>query len=504
MQNKFIKILIAVLLLPILYGIGIYVARAEKTTDAQFPAKFEPADVYCAGNSEARTLTFTPGQEKQIQETLNSLSECTTIQLGAGRFVFNNALTIAGVKGITLCGAGQKQTTIQFVDAINVNGIDVESSNHFTIRDLTVQDSPKNAIEIRLSENIYIDHVTTTWSNTSGPERAKNGAYGFYPVNVANVLLENSESYYASDAGIYVGQCINAVVRNNLAEFNVMGLEIENTVNAEVYNNVVRNNTGGMLVYDLNKNTIVTRNIRVHDNTIINNNNDNFSSAGIVKSVPAGVGFIVTAARQVEIFANIFENNNTTDIALFSGLITETPDFGMWEQNNFRLHSIYVHDNRFNGGSGDAIDNGQTSAKDRPLGKLMEEVFRIVNTERTAAGEAPFTVPNISYDGVDDGRTILAVTNTPFGNKKGNHNNICLKNNGVGNIHPAFGDFNLPALLDNSDEPTEESMRAAYLNGDFLIYANAEADYGGAPEAGFSCEGFVATGVPVDFKIAQR
>ena len=31
MQNKFIKILIAVLLLPILYGIGIYVARAEKT-----------------------------------------------------------------------------------------------------------------------------------------------------------------------------------------------------------------------------------------------------------------------------------------------------------------------------------------------------------------------------------------------------------------------------------------------------------------------------------------
>lgn len=504
MQNKYIKILIALLLLPILYGVGVYVARAEVRTDAQFPENFEPASVFCADNASARTLKFAPGQEAQIQEALNSLTECTTVQLAAGRYIFNNALTIAGVDGITLEGAGKKATTIQFVDAVNVNGIDVESANHFTVRDLSVVDSPKNAIEIRLSENIVIDGVLTTWSITEGPERGNNGAYGFYPVNVANVLLENSESYYASDAGIYVGQCINAIVRNNLAEWNVMGLEIENTVNAEVYNNVVKNNTGGLLVYDHNDNTIVTRNVRIHNNTVINNNNDNFSNAGIVKQVPAGIGFVLTAAREVEIFDNVFENNNSTDIALFNGLITETPDFSRWAKNNFRIHSIYIHNNTFNGGSGRAVDNGRTSVEDRPLGKLMEEFFIVLNDERKSAGLAPTTAPNIMYDGVDEGRTIFALMNTPLGNKTGNYNNICVKNNNSGKIQPSFGDLNMPALLNNSDAPTEESMRAAIRSGDFVLYEDASDEYGGAPNRGFSCEGFVATGVPVDFKVATR
>lgn len=504
MQSKVIKILAALVLLPVVYGVGIYFARAEVRTDAQFPATFETAAAYCADNESAATLNFAPGQEAELQAALNSLAECTTIQLAAGRFVLNNAMTIAGVDGISVVGAGKNATTIQFVDAINVNGIDVESANHFTIRDLKIVDSPKNAVEIRLSENIHIDNVTTTWSVTAGPERGKNGAYGFYPVNVANVLLENSESYYASDAGIYVGQCINAVVRNNLAEFNVMGLEIENTVNAEVYNNVVKNNTGGLLVYDLNKNTIVTRNIRVHNNTVVNNNNNNFANSGIVKSVPAGVGFIITAAREVEIFENTFENNNTTDIALFNGLITETPDFSEWQQNNFRVHTIYIHSNAFNGGSGDAIDNGSTDVKDRPLGKLMETIFGHVNAERTAAGQAAIGVPNISYDGVDDGRTLLALTNTMFGNQPGNHNDICLRNNDRGKIQPSFGDYNLPALLNNSDAPTADSILAAIRSGDFVIYENGEGNYGGEPDAGFACKGFVATGVPVDFAVAAR
>ncbi|MCR9143230.1 MAG: right-handed parallel beta-helix repeat-containing protein [bacterium] len=503
MQSKFIKILAAILLIPILYGLGVYVARGEVRTDAEYPESFQNAAAFCAGNDAAQVLKFSPGQEQEIQAALNSLTECTTIQLAAGRFVFNNALTIAGVDGITLAGAGQKATTIQFVDAINVNGVDVESANQFTIRDLKIVDSPKNAVEIRLSENIHIDRVTTTWSITQGPERGKNGAYGFYPVNVSNVLLENSESFYASDAGIYVGQCINAVVRNNLAEQNVMGLEIENTVNAEVYDNVVKNNTGGLLVYDLNKNTIVTRNVRVHRNTVVDNNNDNFSNAGIVKSVPAGVGFIITAAREVEIFDNTFGNNNTTDIALFSGLITETPDFGEWAQNNFRLHSIYIHDNIFNGGSGDSIDNGRTNVESRPLGKLMESLFQIWNEERASAGGAALKVPNISYDGVDKGRTLLVLTNTMFGNQPGNHNQICLKDNDRGAIQPTLGDYNMPALLNNSAEPTDESMRAAIQAGEVVVYENGEDGYGGAPEAGFACEGFRATGVPVNFPAAS-
>ena len=55
----------------------------------------------------------------------------------------------------------------------------------------------------------------------------------------------------ASDAGIYVGQSRNIVVRRNQVEFNVAGIEIENSTDADVYDNMATNNTGGILVFNL-------------------------------------------------------------------------------------------------------------------------------------------------------------------------------------------------------------------------------------------------------------
>ena len=44
---------------------------------------------------------------------------------------------------------------------------------------------------------------------------------GLYPVRTRNVLIEDSVAIGASDAGIYVGQSRDVVVRNNRAEYNV-------------------------------------------------------------------------------------------------------------------------------------------------------------------------------------------------------------------------------------------------------------------------------------------
>ena len=63
--------------------------------------------------------------------------------------------------------------------------------------------------------------------------------------------MEDNVAIGASDAGIYVGQSANVVVRRNRAEWNVAGIEIENTVDAHVYENVATNNTGGILVFNL-------------------------------------------------------------------------------------------------------------------------------------------------------------------------------------------------------------------------------------------------------------
>lgn len=71
---------------------------------------------------------------------------------------------------------------------------------------------------------------------TNGPD-ANNGAYGVYPVSSKNVLIEGVTVRGAADAGIYVGQSEDIVVRNSLAEYNVAGIEIENSFRADVYGN---------------------------------------------------------------------------------------------------------------------------------------------------------------------------------------------------------------------------------------------------------------------------
>lgn len=495
--NKKSIILIILVSIPMVYTVYLNISRMEKVTDIRFPEEFIDSKDYCEGKT-TKTLSFKPIETRELQTALNSLEECTTIQLGNGIFQFNTSLSINGVNGIRIEGQGKQATTIQFVDAGNVNGVDVEASHSFTIRDLRILDSPKNGLEIRLSENIIIDNIEVTWSARSGEAMKKNGAYGVYPVNVVNVLLQNTDTYYASDAGLYVGQCINALVRYNRAEFNVMGLEIENTINADVYENTVTNNTGGFLAYDLNKNTIVSRNIRVYNNKIINNNNPNFASAGIVKSVPAGVGIVLTAIRDIEIHENTIGGNNTTDIGIMNGLVTETPDFSAWPMNNWRAHDIHIHDNAFIGGTGTSIDNGKTDETARPLGVLVEMVMEGLNEFRKSQGEPGISVPHIVYDGVDTGYTILTMTKV-LGNQSGNHNRICLQNNNKGKVEPALLDMNLPAILDNASEPTKESIRNSVEASEVLVY-QAENRYGGNPPQGFDCEGYRFQGMPLSLE----
>ena len=113
------------------------------------------------------------------------------------------------------------------------------------------------------------------------------------------MLIEDCIARDASDAGIYVGQSENIIVRRNRAEHNVAGIEIENSINADVYENIATDNTGGILVFslpDLPKK--VGRHCRVYNNQIVENNHPNFAPKGnTVASVPAGTGVMIMANR---------------------------------------------------------------------------------------------------------------------------------------------------------------------------------------------------------------
>ena len=152
--------------------------------------------------------------------------------------------------------------------------------------------------------------MRTEW--TGGPEET-NGGYGLYPVLCTDVLIEDCVVRGASDAGIYVGQSEDSIVRRNSVEQNVAGIEIENCTKADVYENVATDNAGGILVFtmpDLPKKD--GRHCRVFKNPVMANNHENFAPKGnIVATVPPGTGIMIMASDQVEVFDNTIEQNQT-------------------------------------------------------------------------------------------------------------------------------------------------------------------------------------------------
>ena len=191
-------------------------------------------------------------------------------------------------------------------------------------------------------------------------------------------MIDGCIAIGASDAGIYVGQSKNIIVRNSRAEFNVAGIEIENSYYADVFNNVATNNTGGILVFDLpGLPQQGGHHIRVFNNRSVGNNTDNFAPEGnIVGEVPRGTGIIIQANSNVEIFNNEIGDNDTVNIAVVT-YGNETDDVTYYPHPK----SIQIHGNKF----GPTGYNPDTSK-----GELAEILFELSDGN----------MPDIFWDGL--------------------------------------------------------------------------------------------------------
>ena len=274
------------------------------------------------------------------------------IEVPAGRYTFDRSLSLR-VDNVTLRGAGQDKSVLSFKgQKAGAEGLLV-NADHFTIENLAIEDAKGDGLKINEAEFVTIRGVRVEW--TGGPKTA-NGGYGLYPVRTRNVLIEDSIAIGASDAGIYVGQSQDVIVRNSRAEYNVAGIEIENTINADVYGNVATNNTGGILVFNMPALKQPGGNIRVFKNQVFANNTGNFGAKGTpVASVPAGSGVVVNSNDDVEIFDNDIKDNKTANIIVSSVYSTGYSEDSRSETFDPYPERISVHGNRLSGG-GDAPD----------------------------------------------------------------------------------------------------------------------------------------------------
>jgi parallel beta-helix repeat protein len=148
-----------------------------------------------------------------------------------------------------------------------------------------------------------------------------NHVYGLFPVlSQDGIVAGNVVRGSDKDAGIYVGQSDRVVIAGNLAEDNLLGLEVENSRDCSVLGNELAGNTLGIIVDILpgilrltQERTLVATN-RVHDN-----NRENTAEADdIIAVLPSGIGILLSGADTSRVTLNDVRGNQFAGIAVVS------------------------------------------------------------------------------------------------------------------------------------------------------------------------------------------
>ena len=306
-------------------------------------------------NAKDYEISPGPNAYESLQEAMILMSPGDSILIKSGEYFFEDSLSL-DVDNAVIRGEGLNATILNFKNQKSgAQGILV-TSNKVVLRDFAVIDAKGDAIKVIGADGIAMINLRTEW--TGGP-KSTNGAYGLYPVESKDVYIDGCIAIGASDAGIYVGQSKNIIVKNSQAMYNVAGIEIENSYYADVFNNKAQHNTGGILVFDLpDLPQQGGYHVRVFNNKITNNDTDNFAPEGnIVGEVPRGTGIIVQANSQVEIFQNNIGENDTVNIAVVSYQL-ETEDKDYYPHPS----KIQIHNNSFGRSGFDPdLDTGDLS-----------------------------------------------------------------------------------------------------------------------------------------------
>lgn len=339
--------------------------------------------VPCNNGTNASRWLIEAGPDAQIQaiSALFGAVRGDIIEFGEGHFQFDTTLVMQHKEGITVKGQGLEKTILDFAGSSTPEGLSFSHMTGITIEAMTVLDTPGFSIKVSDSNYVVMRNVRTMWSSKDGgmdptkpntlnvscvheasfPEStgtfvdangvtriyvvdSGNGGYALYPVLSNNVLLDNVIALGASDAGIYVGQSRNVIVKNSEALFNVAGFEIENTDNADVFDNVAHCNTGGFLTFDLPGLNLYGDKTRTFNNYAGYNNTANFAPGGIVSVVPQGIGLLQLGYDEHEVYGNTIEFNRTVGFVYVGhDLIGGSSDKRM----DYNPDAVHVHDNIF-------------------------------------------------------------------------------------------------------------------------------------------------------------
>jgi parallel beta-helix repeat protein len=252
-----------------------------------------------------RTLTVHQGQS--IQTAIDQSKPGGTVEVAPG--LYHEALKIH-IDNLTLRGIadGSGQWPIldghgQFDNAVLATG------NFFTIEQFQIRNYTDNGVKTdNIYGSIYSDLII-----------AAPGQYGVFPVLNTHVLIQRVKVSGAKDAGIYVGQSRDIVVKDSESYKNNSGIEIESCVDGVVQSNYVHDNTLGILVWTSPEADVIAkegRNTTVVNNRVESNNSPSIATEAFLQSIPPGIGILVLMADQTEVSHNTIKSNNSAGVGI--------------------------------------------------------------------------------------------------------------------------------------------------------------------------------------------
>lgn len=361
--------------------------------------------------------------EAELVEQFILAQDSSVIELPQGHFLFSQSLSLDNKSHLTIRGQGMDKTVLSFKGQTSgAEGIKITNSKNITLEDFTIEDAVGDNLKISESDSVVMRRIRSAWT---GEVSVQNGAYALYPVLSTNVIIEECEAIGSSDAGIYVGQSNNVIIRNNKAFYNVAGIESENSTNVEIYGNEAYQNTSGLLIFNLPELTLYGGNINAYNNNIHDNNLTNFAVKGsIVSAVPKGAGVIIMATKDVKFHDNIVENHKTVNLSvvsyeIFAAEEDEQREGGVSSEAQERglraIEGDYKEDKSYNPYPGrvDIRDNRFSNKYYLPT---FSNDFGILWVVKNSA-----YIPDIAYDGIF----------APGGSLQDDEHKICIQNNGA-------------------------------------------------------------------------
>ena len=281
---------------------------------------------------EAVTLRVESGQT--IQEVVDQALPGDTIEVPYGIYKEHVVIDVSDIKFFGIPNDAGEWPIIEG-EGTGSDGV-IASGNNFEMAYFQVKNFTSNGVLVEGVTGVYLHDMYI--ENT--------GVYGVYPVRCTDVLIERIEGTLMNDAAIYAGKSKDVVIRDTLTYGNVIGVELENTVNGEVYNNYAHDNTIGIFIDLLPQlPSKVSLNTKVHDNVTENNNGENFGKPGTAVSlIPPGTGMLILAADHVEVYNNTIRGNKSVGLAVFNltiGFSEEEIDVGPNPEHNYAHDNIY-------------------------------------------------------------------------------------------------------------------------------------------------------------------